>query len=101
MGRRRKPFDQRPQDASTREEEALPLPEVNPHPADALPPSYWQKGALLNVRNYGSEYIVTLWPEEFDQRHPENSLHFTNPARCQDFVSKWYGRQSHDPRAYR
>lgn len=62
-------------------------------------PSDWRKGALLNVRNYGAEYIVTLYPEEWDHAHPARALHFPNSARCQDFVSAWYARESHDPRA--
>lgn len=62
-------------------------------------PSDWRKGALLNVRDYGIEYIVTLYPEEFDAERPERSLHFTNLGKCQDFVSKWYAAEHHDPRA--
>lgn len=62
-------------------------------------PADWRKGALLNVRNYGAEYIVTLYPEELDNDRPERSLHFTNPGQCQDFVSKWYAAEHHDPRA--
>lgn len=62
-------------------------------------PSDWRKGALLNVRNHGAEYIVTLHPEEFDPRHEERCIKFTNLGECQDFVSKWYARESHDPRA--
>ena len=75
----------------------FPLPETEePLPE---PPQHWQKGALLNVRNYGDQYIITLYPEEFDYRHPEKALTFTNPGRCQDFVSKWYAREAADPRA--
>ena len=62
-------------------------------------PEDWTKGALLNVRNAGECYNVTLYPEESDPRHPERTLKFTNPAKCQDFVSKWYARESHNPLA--
>lgn len=62
-------------------------------------PPGWRTGAMLNVRNYGSHYTITLWPEEFDPEHADRSIRFTNPGKCQDFVSKWYSRQSHDPRA--
>ncbi len=62
-------------------------------------PADWCPGMLLNVRNTGPDYTITLWPEEADPRHPDRALHFTNPADCQNFVSAWYSRQSHDPRA--
>lgn len=73
-------------------------PEVAPRAPDE-PPADWQKGVLLNVRNYGAEYIVTLYPEEWDTERPERAMHFTNLGLCQDFVSAWYQRESHDPRA--
>ena len=78
----------------------VPLPEELPEeaPAPTLPPD-WREGMLLNVRNIGAGYAVTLYPEEADPRAPERTLHFRNPAECQDFVSRWYGRQSPDPRA--
>lgn len=80
---------------------AVPIPDedaiVDPAP-DPVPPD-WQLGALLNVRNAGAYYIVTLFPEEFDRRHPERALRFQNSARCQDFVSQWYARVWRDPRA--
>lgn len=65
---------------------------ANPIPAD------WQHGALLNVRNNG-DYFVTLFPEEYDYRHPERALRFNNSAVCQNFVSRWYARESFDGRA--
>lgn len=63
------------------------------------PPADWRKGMLLNVRNYGDAYVITLYPEEFRAEHPERALRFTNPGECQDFVSAWYSNQHHDPRA--
>jgi hypothetical protein len=63
------------------------------------PPADWQKGALLNVRNYGDAYVVTLHGEEYSIDRPERALRFTNPALCQDFVSAWYSREHCDPRA--
>ena len=67
--------------------------------ADLAIPQDWRQGALLNVRNGGAEYYVTLFPEEYDRDHPERTLRFQNPATCQNFVSKWYARQSFDGRA--
>lgn len=67
--------------------------------APGEPPADWRKGALLNVRNHGAEYIVTLHPAEYDPRHDDQCMKFTNVGECQDFVSKWYSRESHDPRA--
>lgn len=70
------------------------------NPAQGIaPPEDWRKGALLNVRGGGAEYIVTLHPEEYDPRHEERCLKFTNLGECQDFVSRWYARESYDPRA--
>ncbi|RQS63848.1 hypothetical protein DID98_02910 [Burkholderia sp. Bp8984] len=63
------------------------------------PPADWRKGALLNVRNRGDAYVITLYPEEFDEEHPERSMRFTNLGECQDFVSRWYAAEHHDPRA--
>ncbi len=63
-----------------------------------VPPS-WTKGQLLNVRNAGECYVITLLGEEFDPHHPERALKFTNPALCQNFVSSWYAREHFDPRA--
>lgn len=68
-------------------------------PAELELPRGWAKGAHLNVRNNGAEYRITLYPEEFDPMQPERCLRFTNSAECQNFVSAWYQRQSHDPRA--
>ena len=62
-------------------------------------PSDWQHGAMLNVRNAGHEYRVTLFPDEDDYRHPERTLRFQNSALCQEFVSRWYAREHHDGRA--
>ena len=68
-------------------------------PAEPALPRGWAKGAHLNVRNVGTEYRITLFPEEFDPQQPERCLRFTNPAQCQNWVSAWYARESHDPRA--
>jgi len=62
-------------------------------------PEGWELGALLNVRNAGEFYIVTLYPEEYDFRNPERCMRFHNSARCQDFCSAWYARLWIDPRA--
>ena len=48
-------------------------------------PADWHPGMLLNVRNVGDSYNVTLWPEEFDTRHPGRCLRFTNTAEAQNF----------------
>jgi hypothetical protein len=67
-----------------------------------LTPSSWTKGQLLNVRNRGEFYVVTLLGEEDDpplKPAPNGALRFTNTALCQDFVSKWYATEHHDPRA--
>ena len=55
-------------------------------------PNDWSLGQLLNVRNTGPEYVVTLLAEEFDWNRPERALRFTNVADCQNFVSQWYSR---------
>ena len=62
-------------------------------------PADWHPGMLLNVRNSGDALTITLYPEEFDYRKPERALRFTNFGEGQDFVSRWYARQHHDPRA--
>jgi hypothetical protein len=64
-----------------------------------LIPADWVKGQLLNVRSGGPGYRVTILGEEWDFRHPERCLEFSNSFECQQFVSNWYSRQSHDPRA--
>lgn len=68
-------------------------PSVSPVPTD------WVKGQLLNVRNAGHAYRITAMGEEYDHRYPERCLEFTSSFDCQQFVSDWYARQSHDPRA--
>lgn len=67
--------------------------------SDPPVPVHWSKGALLNVRNRGDAYVITLYPEEFDPRYPERAMTFPNTWTCQDFVSKWYARETADPRA--
>ena len=80
---------------------AVSAPDIARDPEAPTPPADWGHGALLNVRSMGGEYVVTLYPEEFDAAHPERALRFANAVLCQDFVSKWYARQHHDPRAMR
>ncbi len=63
-------------------------------------PAHWQHGQLLDVRNTGADYLITAIGEEYDPRKPERSLRFSNPALCQEFVSKWYAREHFDPRAF-
>lgn len=75
------------------------IEEFSTPPSGEKYPSDWQKGAMLNVRNYGDAYVVTLYPEEWQQDKPERAMRFTNPALCQDFVSNWYAREHCDPRA--
>lgn len=82
-----------------RSHEAVKIAEEAGMPIEVRAPEFWHKGQLLNVRNSGEHYIVTLHPEEYDRLHPERALKFTNPALCQDFVSRWYAHEHHDPRA--
>lgn len=77
----------------------FPFPPAEPEEPALAIPADWTHGALLNVRNQG-DYVVTLFPEEYDYRHPERALRFPNPAECQNFVSNWYARESHDGRAF-
>jgi hypothetical protein len=56
-------------------------------------PDDWRRGQLLNVRNAGSHYNVTLLAEEYDVRYPERCLQFQNSHDCQTFVSWWYAPQ--------
>lgn len=87
------PADPQPAPDGVRADEIRPDPELQV-------PAFWHKGQLLNVRNRGIDYCVTLLGEEYDPRYPERALHFTNPARCQDFISAWYAREHFDPRAF-
>ncbi len=80
-------------------EEAVP---VEPTPVAVREfdyPEFWTKGQLLNNRKNGDAYIVTALGEEFDPQHPERSMHFSSSFDCQAFISWWYNRDSHDPRA--
>lgn len=85
------------------EDETVVIEEVfdlhDPNCPIVIVPTHWSKGALLNVRNRGDAYVITLYPEEFDPRHPERALTFPNTWTCQDFVSRWYAREAPDPRA--
>jgi len=83
-------------DESTTASDGTQAEEIRP----LIPPS-WTKGQLLNVRNRG-EYVVTLLGEEDEpplRPAPSGALRFTNSALCQAFISAWYARESHDPRA--
>ncbi len=62
-----------------------------------IPPKDWCKGQLLNVRNAGTHYNVTLQGEEYDPRHPERCLQFANPADAQNFISTWYQQDGRRP----
>lgn len=69
-------------------------------PTEPLPyPAHWVKGQLLNVRNNGSTFILTLIAEEFDPQYPERAKFFDNSFDCQTFISNWYSRDTADPRA--
>jgi hypothetical protein len=75
--------------------------EVSLEPIPLQPPAGWLKGQLLNVRNRG-EYVVTLLGEEDEpplRPAPSGALRFPNSAKCQEFISRWYARESYDPRA--
>jgi hypothetical protein len=76
----------------------LPTEEVIPESKPEAPQS-WRKGQLLNVRNAGACYNVTLIGEEYDPRHPERALQFTNVGELQQFVSAWYQPESPNPLA--
>ena len=68
-------------------------------PISPIIPADWVKGQLLNVRSAGDFYNVTLLGEEYDPRHPERCLQFPHSWDAQQFISLWYSRSSHDPRA--
>lgn len=69
-------------------------PPVDEAPPSEFPfPQAWSKGQLLNVRNAGSHYNVTVMGEEYDTRSPERCLQFSNSFDCQQFVSWWYAPQ--------
>jgi hypothetical protein len=61
-------------------------------PPKIAPPPDWTLGQLLNVRNLGHEYVITLLGEEADPRKPERALRFTSYLDCQNFISRWYAR---------
>lgn len=64
--------------------------ESDQSPEEKAQAAGWSKGQLLNVRNAGSHYNVTLLGEEFDPYRPERCIRFTNPNDAQNFVSRWY-----------
>ena len=69
--------------------------------ASELPPvpEGWSKGEMLNLRRTNAGYILTRIHEEYNPRHPERSMFFANTGNCQHFISNWYAREAHDPRA--
>jgi hypothetical protein len=68
------------------------VPEQDQTPEERAQAAGWMKGQLLNVRNAGGHYNVTLLGEEYDPSQPERCLQFTQPNDCQNFVSAWYSR---------
>lgn len=66
------------------------VPAQDQTPEERAKAAGWYKGQLLNVRNAGSQYNVTLLGEEYDPRRPERCLQFTNINDAQTFVSMWY-----------
>ena len=71
------------------------------HAAPVAPehPEHWIRGQLLNVRQNGTGYIVTTLEEVFDPHFPERAKFFDSSYEAQEFISKWYAQDSHDPRA--
>ena len=70
-----------------------------PVSAEVKIPPDWTKGSLLNVRNFGPFYAVTLLHEEYSPEREERALKFTNPGELQDWVSRWYAPESYNPLA--
>jgi hypothetical protein len=66
------------------------LPAQDQTPEEKAQAAGWSKGQLLNVRNAGSHYNVTLLGEEYDPTHPERCLQFQNINDAQTFISVWY-----------
>lgn len=66
-----------------------PAAEIEQVEARCVYPAHWVPGQLLNVRNYGGDYVVTLMGEEIGD---DNTMKFNNTFDCQEFVSKWYAR---------
>lgn len=73
------------------------VPAQDQTPEDRAKAAGWSKGQLLNVRNAGSHYNVTLLGEEYDPRYPERCLQFTCINDAQTFISKWYSREPAGP----
>ncbi len=79
---------------------AAPVAEQLPESPPELPiPEDWRKGQLLNVRLGGPGWRITLLGEEYNPYAPERCLEFSNGGECQAFISGWYAREAHDPRA--
>jgi hypothetical protein len=89
-----------PEDEEDKDEDEDTQGAPSADPTHQHPPG-WLKGQLLNVRNRG-EYVVTLLGEEDEpplRPAPSGVLRFSNSAKCQEFISRWYARESYDPRA--
>lgn len=65
-------------------------PDEERSPEERAQAAGWVKGQLLNVRNAGSHYNVTLQGEEYDPTNPHRCVRFVNISDVQDFVSRWY-----------
>jgi hypothetical protein len=88
---------EREDDDDDEEQSEIPLEPIPPQP-----PAGWLKGQLLNVRNRG-DYVVTLLGEEDEpplRPAPSGAMRFPNSIECQAFISRWYAREAHDPRAF-
>lgn len=70
------------------------LPAQDQTPEEKAQAAGWSKGQLLNVRNAGSHYNVTLLGEEYDPQSPDRCLQFTNINDTQTFVSAWYSPET-------
>lgn len=56
----------------------------------------WTRGQLLNMRNAGAHWNITVAGEEYDPRYPERCLQIPY-AGGQNFISAWYAREAPNP----
>lgn len=68
----------------------IPAEDQTLSPEEKATHAGWIKGQLLDVKNMGSHYSITLLGEEYDPTQPHRTLKFTQINDAQDFVSKWY-----------